>query len=131
MNAPDASPDEPEDDGIGIRPFLGPAGGVAAIGPEKTDSAVRIEGGCTIATMRSRHGSIRYVASIDGTPVSMLQVVSRDGVHASIANVFTERPHRRRGIARMLLGIARTDFESVVHSDMLSYAGRAFAQATG
>lgn len=126
---PRTTPD-PEDDDVGMRPLLGPVGSVAAIGHEVTVSTRRPRPDVEIRTMRSPHGSTRYLASIDGNPVSVLQVVSRDGVAASVANVFTARNHRMVGLARMLLDTARSDFARVVHSDMLSEDGRAFAAAT-
>ena len=64
----------------------------------------------------SPYGSTRYVAYVQGRPVSALQVVSKDGKHATIANVFTSPEHRRSGWASSLLARARKDFRVVSHA---------------
>jgi len=112
-------------------PFLLPAGSCPAIGAERTVRAFASADGVVVAVLASPHGSTRYLAAIDDVPVSVLQVVSRDGRHARIANAFTVHERRRKGLARMLLAAARTDFVEILHSEDLSDHGRAFAKATG
>lgn len=112
-------------------PFLLPAGRCPAVGAETTVRTFTGADGIVVIVLSSPHGSTRYLASQDGSNVAVLQVVSRDGRHARIANAFTVPGMRRRGIARMLLEAARTDFEEVLHSDDLSDFGRAFAKGTG
>jgi hypothetical protein len=126
------APDGPfmEDDAM-MSLLLGPIGTTMAIGREKRIRTTTIaDGSIAVDVLRSPHGSTRYLASIDERAVAVLQVVSMDGRHASVANVLTVSEHRRRGIASMLLAEARGDFATVVHSDMLSKSGRGFAEAT-
>lgn len=84
-----------------------------------------------IALYRDPYGSFRYVLYDAGEPVGGLQVMSSDGKHAVIANVYVVPSRRRHGVASALLERARRDFKSVRHADdqHLSEAGRAFAQA--
>ena len=105
--------------------YLAPRGEAPGIGPERGPKASPNTG---IARYVSPHGSTRYVAYEDGRPVAALQVVSRDGKSASIANVFTDPCCRKRGFARFLLVKARKDFKSVVHAseENISEAGRAW-----
>lgn len=70
-----------------------------------------------IAKHVSPHGSTRYLHYHEGRPVAGLQVVSRDGVHAKVANVYTHPEHRRRGLASALMTRARQDFHTVEHAD--------------
>ena len=69
-----------------------------------------------IGTHRSPHGSVRYLMYEDGKIVSGLQVVSRDGLNALVAYVYTTPSHRRRGLASKLMKKARGDFQSVEHA---------------
>ena len=93
--------------------YLVPRGAAPGIGDEKGPKAVPAQG---IAKYTSPHGSTRYVYYVDATPVAALQVVSRDGKSASIANVYTDPAHRKQGYAKKLLLRARKDFRSVVHA---------------
>jgi GNAT superfamily N-acetyltransferase len=83
----------------------------------------------------SRHddpyGSTRYLYSEGGEVVSGLQVVSRDGVTALVANVYTRPDRRGRGLASELLARARHDFARVDHASEadLSAAGRGWRDA--
>lgn len=83
----------------------------------------------------SRHddpfGSTRYLYSIGGMIVAGLQVVSRDGREAVVANVYTRPGFRRRGLAAGLLSRARRDFAFVHHADegYLSDVGRVWRDA--
>lgn len=101
--------------------YLGPKGKVPGIGPERGPARVPQQG---IVRFRSPHGSSRYLAFRGGEPVSVLQIVSFDGEHAQIANVYTVPEFRRRGLAEQLLARARKDFASVEHSKHLSESGR-------
>jgi hypothetical protein len=104
--------------------YLAPRGGAPGIGPEKGHTPR--DG---IAKYVSPHGSYRYVAFVVGEPVSTLQVVSMDGRHAVVANVYTKPEHRREGWAAKLLTRARRDFDEVTHADerKLSSKGRAWS----
>ena len=64
-------------------------------------------------------------------PRPALQVVSRDGKSASIANVYTDPAHRKQGYAKKLLLRARKDFRSVVHASEgnISDEGKAWRAA--
>lgn len=108
----------------GLAGYLADPGKAPGVGPERGRRPI----GSGIARYTSPHGSTRYVAYIEGAPVSALQVVTRDGVHATIANVFTVPEHRREGWASVLLTRARKDFRSVEHAreDMLSGEGKAW-----
>lgn len=81
----------------------------------------------SVRCYRSQFGSTRYVYFKDGEPISALQVVSKDGRQAVIANVYTREKHQRRGIASLLLSIARRDFRKVEHSEHLSESGKAWS----
>lgn len=104
--------------------LLAPAGKSAAIGPEKGE--IKPNG---ISRLVSAYGSTRYVFSENGKPVSVLQVMSRDGTHGVIANVYTVPEARRRHLAFALMTMAKRDFESVRHSDDLTNDGAAWASA--
>ena len=101
--------------------YLAPKGRAPGIGPERGPSRMPENG---IVLFRSTHGSWRYLLFQDGQPVSVLQIVSRDGKHGQIANVFTVSEWRRRGLAELLLQRAHEDFEVIVHSTYLSGSGR-------
>lgn len=101
--------------------YLATKGRVSEIGPERGPSRMPENG---IVLFRSSHGSWRYLLFEDGQPVSVLQIVSRDGKHGQIANVFTAPERRRRGLAERLLKRAHEDFEVIVHSTHLSGSGR-------
>jgi hypothetical protein len=111
---------------MGLEVYLNDPGTVPGIGPE---TGGRKTNG--ISKYTSPHGSSRYVAYVNGVPVSALQVVSRDGIHASIANVYTLPRARRQGWANTLLARAHKDFSSIEHSkeEMLSPSGRAWRDA--
>lgn len=98
-----------------------PPGQSPAIGPES--GAARREG---IGRHASPHGSTRYLSYADGRIVSGLQVVSRDGQTATIANVYTLPEHRGQGIAAALVARAQKDFPVVRWPDegSLSAHGR-------
>jgi hypothetical protein len=93
-----------------------------AIGPEKGKATIN-----GIAKFTSPYGSVRYLYYVDGVAASALQVVSQDGEHAIIANVYTALAHRRKSLARKLLDRAKKDF-SVEHAKehSLSDEGRAW-----
>lgn len=94
--------------------YLGPPGSIPGIGAEEGKPPA---GGNGVAKYTSPHGSYRYVAYAATRPVSVLQVVSRDGKTATIANVFTAPEARRKGWASNLLRRARRDFHTVHHAD--------------
>lgn len=79
----------------------------------------------------SPHGSTRYLYYENGRVVSGLQVMSRDGKQAKVANVYTHESHRRKGLAKQLLDRARKDFDHVEHADEqhLSEEGRQWRDA--
>jgi GNAT superfamily N-acetyltransferase len=106
-----------------LRVYLGAPGTIPGIGAERGKPV--LEGA---ARYKSPHGSTRYVWYEQGTAVSALQVVSHNGKTATVANVYTLPSHRRRGLARILIGVARNDFHRVDHADEtnLSSAGRAW-----
>lgn len=81
-----------------------------------------------IGVHSSPHGSKRYLHYENGKPVAGLQVVSRDGRTAKVANVYVAPSYRRRGLATKLFERARRDFESLDHADLehTSLAGRSW-----
>lgn len=79
----------------------------------------------------SPHGSYRYLYFVDGKPVSALQVVSRDGKTATVANVYTLPEHRKKGYAAELFERAKQGFEKLTHSKDLSTAGSLWASKVG
>ena len=80
----------------------------------------------------SQEGSYRYIYKINGQAISALQVVSRDGKNAIVANVFTLPEYRRQKIAKKLLLHARSDFQTVEHSPIeLTDLGKAWRKGIG
>jgi GNAT superfamily N-acetyltransferase len=106
--------------------YLAPIGKVPGVGPER--GKIVSDG---ISRFRSPHGSTRYVYYEKKRPLAALQVVSRDGRHAQIANVYVAPEARRRGLASLLLRQARRDFRTVVHAadENVSEAGRRWKTA--
>jgi len=103
--------------------LLSPAGQTSQIGPEENLGGDTKNGAVKYV---SPHGSYRYIYMVDGQAVSALQVVSRDGTNAQIANVYTMPDVRRQGYARQLLQLAQQDFDTVVHSDHIGELGKAW-----
>lgn len=100
--------------------LLADCSGSVAIGDERV---LEDEGPDGLHKYMSPHGSMRYVWYVAGQAVSALQVAyNQNG--ASIANVFTAAPHRRRGHATRLLIRARQNFPTLRHSQHLSPAAR-------
>jgi GNAT superfamily N-acetyltransferase len=108
--------------------YLGDPGAVPGIGPERGRKPTS-----GIGRFKSPHGSVRYVWYEHGTPLAALQVVSRDGKLATIANVYTVPARRREGLAAALLARARRDFNRVTHAgeEHLSAEGRAWREKLG
>lgn len=105
----------------GMRDLLSPINESTSIGPEKGKF---VQNG--ISKFISQFGSHRYVYSVDGVPVSVLQVMSRDKKTGRVANVFTDQSARRKGYAAKLLSEAQKDFDSLEYSDDLSNDGAAW-----
>jgi GNAT superfamily N-acetyltransferase len=95
----------------GLAGFLKPRGRVMQIGEERGRTPRN-----GIAHYVSPHGSHRYVLIEEGRALGALQVVTADGKHARVANVFVLPSSRRKGIATKLLARARRDFVSVEHA---------------
>ena len=108
--------------------YLGEPGTVPGIGSERGQKPTS-----GIARYKSPHGSVRYVWYEHGAPLSALQVVTRDGKHAVIANVYTVPSSRRGGLGGALLARARRDFQTVSHAggEHLSSAARAWRDKLG
>lgn len=107
--------------------LLGPSSSIPQIGKEQQFGRP-INGSVKYL---SPHGSYRYVYYIDGKPVSAIQIVSRDGKNAQIANVYTLPEYRRQGIAKELLNRAKQGFESIKHSQDLSTLGSIWKSKVG
>lgn len=103
--------------------YLADPGKVAGIGAERGKKPTS-----GIGRYKSPHGSVRYVWYEHGVPLAALQVVTRDGKRATIANVYTVPSRRREGLANTLLAKARHEFKEVAHAEEghLSQAGRAW-----
>ena len=108
--------------------YLGDPGSVPGIGAERGKKPMS-----GVGRYKSPHGSVRYVWYEHGTPLAALQVVTRDGKLATIANVYTVPTRRREGLAAALLAKARRDFKGVEHAEetRLSAAGRAWREKHG
>jgi hypothetical protein len=108
--------------------YLGDPGSVPGIGSERGKKPTS-----GIGRYKSPHGSVRYVWYEHGVPLAALQVVTRDGKQATIANVCTVASRRREGLAAALLAKARHDFKSVEHAEEahLSAEGRAWREKLG
>jgi predicted GNAT family acetyltransferase len=105
--------------------YLGDPGTVPGIGLKRGKKPTS-----GIARYKSPHGSVRYVWYEHGAPLAALQVVTRDGKKATIANVYTVSARRREGLAAALLARARRDFATVEHAAEahLSATGRAWRE---
>lgn len=106
-----------------LRGLLADAGQTPQIGAEKIERPKTSNG---IAKYVSPHGSIRYVRYLNATPVSILQLVTRDGKSCKIANVYTPPQFRRQHLAAELLNLARTEYQSISHSHDLTDDGMAW-----
>jgi GNAT superfamily N-acetyltransferase len=108
--------------------YLGDPGTVPGIGAERGKKPTS-----GIGRFKSPHGSVRYVWYEHGIPLATLQVVTRDGKQATIANVYTVPTRRREGLAAALLTRARRDFKVVEHAEeaQLSAEGRAWRDTLG
>lgn len=71
--------------------------------------------------------SFRFLLIKDGTTVSGIQIMTRDGIKAVVANVYTLEGERRKGYARKLFNEAKKRFNVLEHSKNLGELGRAFA----
>lgn len=105
--------------------LLLPKGQVPQIGLEKGRSKKN-----GIAKYKSPNGSYRYVLTVNNTIISALQIVSQDGIIGYVANVFTDKNFRRRGLARKLLDEAKKDFKGIEHSKHLSELGKLWIKGT-
>jgi GNAT superfamily N-acetyltransferase len=116
-----------DDAAEGLWVYLAGPGQVSMIGAEYT---VPVEGSAgRIQRLDSPHGSVRYrYLSNVGDCVGVLQVMTRDGETATIANVYVMPKWRRLGVAEALIKQARRDFLKVEHAaeEHLSPAGRAW-----
>jgi GNAT superfamily N-acetyltransferase len=96
---------------MGLEELLNDPSDVDWIGSEKGSKPIN-----GIALFKNAFGSYRYVYYINQKAVSGLQLVSRDGVNAVIATVYTRPHYRRRGFAEALLKAGRQDFAVVEHA---------------
>lgn len=103
--------------------YLGDPGAVPGIGHEHGGKPTS-----GIGRYISPHGSFRYVWYEPRVPLGALQVVTLDGRHATIANVYVVPARRRSGIATALLARAQRDFKEIAHApkENLSTWGRAW-----
>lgn len=108
----------------GMRDLLAPKGESASIG-EETGASVRNG----IAAFKSPHGSTRYVTYLDGKPVSVLQVMSRDGKTGIATNAYTLPSARRQGLSAAMFKKARSDFDKIEYSEDLSSDGAALVNS--
>jgi len=108
--------------------YLALRGEAPGIGPERGSTPTT-----GIARYVSPHGSVRYVLYERGQALAALQVVTRNGKHATIANVYTVPTRRKEGLARALLDRARRDFRTVEHAseEMISPSGQAWRARVG
>ena len=84
-----------------------------------------------IARYDDEFGSSRYVYYVSGQAVSGLQVVSRDGSNALIANVFTDPNFRHQRYATLLLEQANQDFNRVEHSQYMNEHSEGWRDSQG
>lgn len=112
------------DSNEGLAYLLGPVGTTPTIGKE---TGKPVPDG--IAVHKSAEGSCRYVYYKAGKPAAAIQVVSRDGKTAQVANAFTAPEFRRQGLATLLMQRIRRDFKNVSHSDDRSGVGNAWVES--
>ena len=81
-----------------------------------------------ITHYKDQYGSHRFVLEIDGSNVSGIQVMERDG-RFEVANVITLMGYRQMGYARRVFNEAKRKLKTKViyHSRNLSHDGRIFA----
>jgi GNAT superfamily N-acetyltransferase len=117
-----------ENEEINLSYLLAGPGQVPQIGSEEAYPAFTQNGSVKYV---SPHGSYRYLYFVDGKPVSALQVVSRDGKNANVANVYTLPEYRKKGYATELFERAKQGFKKLTHSKDLSTAGSLWATKVG
>ena len=110
----------------GLEAYLAPRGEAPGIGPER--GRVVADG---ISKYVSPHGSYRYVLNERGRAVAALQIVSRDGEHGKVANVYVLPEYRRRGFASKLLRRAERDFSTIEHAESSQRSDEAQAWILG
>lgn len=71
-------------------------------------------------------GSERYVMYLNGRAVSALQIMVKDQT-AVVANVITDKKHRRKGFATIVWNEAKKRHSVINHSQSLSEEGKIFA----
>lgn len=79
-----------------------------------------------IARYTDLYGSSRYVLYRTGIAIAAIQVVSREGRQAVIANVYVDPVFRRKGLATKLLQRALQDHD-IAHSSDLTPDGQAWS----
>lgn len=108
---------------------------ISFLGEKSTIPAIGIEYGKKvnngISKYVSQFGSYRYIKYIDGNPISVLQIMSKDGINGSVSNVYTKPEYRKRGYSKELWERAKQDFKTISHSEFLSESGKAFKQSVG
>lgn len=88
-----------------------PCGKCSTIGEEKSKGEYSYDN-VNIKHFSSNLGSERLVAYINDSPVAMVQVMRGKGYPPTVANIFCEENHRRKGFATMLYSKAKSLFGS-------------------
>ena len=92
----------------GLVYLLGEKGSIPAIGEERGN---KVKDG--IVLYKSPVGSYRYVMYENGTAISAIQLMSRDGKSAYFANAYTLPDKRGEGIGKILYNEAAEHFKSI------------------
>src|SRR5690606_10592808 len=119
------TPARDEDPQRGLADLLAPVGKSRMVGEHETGDAVA-DG---VSKFINPEGSTRYVYSEGGKPLSVLQVMSRDGKSGHATNVYTLPAARRRGLASKLNEAAKQDYKDLQYSDDRSKDGEAWIGA--
>lgn len=91
--------------------LLGARGKVPFIGEEK--GVAKPSG---ISIFKSPHGSVRFLLSQEGVPLSALQIVHAKGRSPVVANVFTDPDARGQGYAKLLFEAAKLAYPGLRHA---------------
>jgi predicted GNAT family acetyltransferase len=95
---------------------------VAYSGREKLSKNLYDNG---IERYKGEYGSFRYLYRDNGTIVGALKVVVKGNV-AIVSTVFVERDYRGKGIAKMLVSVAKKDFKTLEVDSHLTQDGARF-----
>jgi hypothetical protein len=112
-------------DNLDLRNLLGPPSSDARIGHEKTVTETN-DGICEYVSKEKSH---RFVFKIQGQPVSVIQVMSKEKKKGIIANIYTLPEFRRNKLATKLYNYAKIKFPILDTPSQLSDLGQAWRKS--